>query len=178
MAMKTITFSLDSSSINRAIREVRAYSEEVKQKTEQLRKKVAERIQWSASQGFSSAVVSDVFKGDPPKTSAVTVNITHGDQVSIVFTDGEEAVFIEYGAGVYHNGGQGMIGSSPHPWVQNGVETRPFFIGMYGHGKGARNAWNIDRDTVTHGTPAAMPMYRGFMEAKNALDEMVREVFG
>ena len=176
--MKTISFTLDKASIDKAIREVRQYEEEVKEKTELLRKKVAERIQWSASQGFSTAVVSDVFKGTPPSTNDVTVTVTHGDHISIVIADGEQAVFIEYGAGVYHNGGQGMIGSSPHPWVQNGVETRPFFIGMYGHGKGARNAGNIDRDTVTHGTPAAMPMYRGYMEAKNALDEIAREVFG
>lgn len=174
MAIKTIRLSLDRASIDRAIREVREYADEVKQKTELLRQKVAMRIAWSASHGFSTALVGDVIKGTAP-VNDVHVTITHDDGVSIVFAEGEQAVFVEYGAGVYNNG---AAGNSPHPWgAQFG-----YYIGGYGQGKGKRKTWGYYDESgsivLTHGTPAAMPMYRGFMEAKNALDEMVREVFG
>lgn len=184
--MRTITFSLDAASIDRAIREVHDFQREIAEKCKRLREMVAERIKWSASNGFSQAIVSDVIRGDADLTNDVQVTVRHGENVSVVIAEGTQAVFIEYGAGVYHNGGEGMIGSSPHPWVEDGTETRPFFIGMYGDGKGVYNAWGYykngvksqDNVVVTRGTPAAMPMYRGYMEAINTIGEMVREVFG
>lgn len=175
--MPTISFTLDSKSVGAAIKQLRRYIDGMDAKLDRLRHMIAERIRWSASQGFSSATVSDVIIGTPPVENDVSVTVTHGDTLSIVIASGSQAVFIEYGAGVYHNGGDGMIGSSPHPWVEQGL-VGPYFIGMYGKGKGVRNAWNIDKDTVTRGTPAAMPMYRGYMEAINAIDQMVLEVFG
>ena len=99
------------------------------------------------------------------------MTVTNEGDVTIVIASGEEAVFIEYGAGVYYNG---AAGDSPHPWgIQQG-----YGIGTYGKGKGVRNAWNITKDVVTRGTPAAMPMYRGAEEAIRTIGELVREVFG
>lgn len=188
MAMKTvIEFSLDSKSIGNAIKQLEAYQDDFKRKCEMLRQKVADRIRWSAEQGFSAAIVSDVIgkvagKGkiasaeQPPND--VTVSVEHGKDFSIVIAKGSQAVFIEYGAGVYHNGAPG---DSPHPWgIQQG-----FAIGAYPENgvpsKGVRNVWGYKDGSdivLTHGTPAAMPMYRGAEEAVRTIGEIVREVFG
>lgn len=171
MATKVISFSLNAASIDRAILEIEAYQDDFEQKCALLRQKVAERIRWSAERGFSNALVSDIIIGDYEPVNDVQVSVTNEGNVSVVIASGNEAVFIEYGAGVYYNGNPG---DSPHPWgLQQG-----YVIGAYGKGKGVRNAWNIDKATVTHGTPAAMPMYRGAEEAIRAIDEIVREVFG
>lgn len=183
--MKVIEFSLDTKSIGAAIVELDRYRNDIADKCGILRKMVAEHIYWDASEGFSSAIATDAFRGDPPPKD-VSVVVNHYGNVSVIIASGKDAVFIEYGAGVYHNGGEGMIGSSPHPWVEDGTEKRPFFIGMYGNGNGTRSAWGFykngakgqDNVVVTHGTPSAKPMYNGYKRAVAEIGEMVREVFG
>lgn len=185
MATKTISFTLDVKSIDRAIKELQEYTRDFERKCQEIRERVAERIAWSAERGFSSAIASDVYrqvvgKGEtqaasPVMANGIEVHCDHKDDVSVVWTDGEEAVFIEYGAGVHYNGNPG---DSPHPW---GLE-QGFVIGGYGQGKGVNDAWGY-RDSngnilITHGTPAAMPMYHGAEEAIRALDEIIQEVFG
>ena len=166
---KTISFTLDAHSIGNAIAELQAYLADFTDKVNRLRKMVAERITWTAEQGFQTAMVSDVIDGDEP-VNDVTVTVTHDETVSVVIASGTQAVFIEFGAGVWHNG---PAGSSPHPW---GAE-KGYTIGGYGKGKGKYDVWRYEGG-ATFGTPAAMPMYRGWEEARQALDEMVREVFG
>lgn len=172
--MKTIRFTLDSHSITQAIREVEQYKREFQENCERLRRLIGERIAWSAAHGFNSALAADVVFGTPDPAT-VQVSVEDRDDVTVVFADGEQAVFIEYGAGVYNNG---AVGSSPHPW---GAE-RGFLIGEYGDGKGRRNAWGYRNSSgevvVTHGTPAAMPMYHGMNDAINVIADLVREVFG
>lgn len=181
---KTIRFALDVASIDNAIRELERYRDDFKAKCEQLRQKIAERIMWSAQQGFNAAMVSDTYMQidgkakqsiSPKMGGQVEVTVEHGDAMSVVIADGEDAIFIEFGAGVYYNG---AAGDSPHPW---GLE-HGFGIGTYGQGKGVRDAWGYKDENgaiiLTHGTPAAMPMYRGTEEAIRALDDIVREVFG
>lgn len=172
--MRTISFTLDTKSIDRAIRDVEKYRDELPQKLARLREMIAERVAWSASRGFSTALVADVVKGSAPP-SDVQVTVEHKDRVSVVFAEGEQAVFIEYGAGVYNNG---AAGSSPHPW---GAEFG-YFIGGYGQGKGKRKAWGYydgsGNAVITHGTPAAMPMYHGLQDAIRVIDDLIGEVFG
>lgn len=172
--MKTISFSLDAASIDRAIRELHAWREGIKEKCVTLRKRIAEEIRWSAEEGFKTAVVDDIILGYQEQND-VQVRVEHDDTVSVVIADGSQAVFIEFGAGVYHNG---VPGDSPHPWgIENG-----FAIGTYGKGKGVRNVWGYKNEhgsiNLTHGTPAAMPMYNGCEQAIRKLDELAREVFG
>lgn len=172
--MKTISFTLDTASINKAIKELRKYTEEVQQKTQLLREKIAERIAWSAAHGFNSALVADTFGGTSASPSSVQVTVEHGNHISIVFAEGDQAIFIEYGAGVYNNG---AAGTSPHPWgAQQG-----YLIGEYGQGKGQRKGWGYmdgGQLVLTHGTPAAMPMYHGLQDAIRVIDDLIGEVFG
>lgn len=181
--MKRITFELSTASIDRAIRELEAYKNEFAQKVSRVRQMVAERIAWSAKQGFSTAMVSDTFgrivnkkfqDESPIVGYSVEVHVENGDSISVVWTEGEQAIFIEFGAGVYHNGAPG---DSPHPWgLENG-----FGIGTYGKGQGVKESWGYYEGSdvvLTRGTPAAMPMYNGAEEAIRALDDIVKEVFG
>lgn len=177
----TITFSLDADSINRAINELRTFTTDFQRRCRELRRRIAERIQWNAQTGFSNAIADDTFleiNGNKEKArieareSSVQVQVNHEDDVTIIFADGDEAIFIEYGAGVYHNGNPG---DSPHPWgLQQG-----FVIGGYGE-NGVKNVWGYrDGQSVilTHGTPAAMPLYHGAEEAIRAIGEIIQEVF-
>lgn len=172
--MRTIRFTLDSRSIAQAIKEVEKYKREFQENCKRLRQLIGERIGWSAAHGFNSALTADVVFGTPDPAN-VQVEVDDRDDVTVVFADGEQAVFIEYGAGVYNNG---AAGTSPHPWG----EEKGFLIGEYGDGKGKRKAWgyrnNAGEVVVTHGTPAAMPMYHGMQDAINVIDDLVREVFG
>ena len=175
--MKTIAFSLDAASIDRAIRELHAWREEIKEKCVTLRKRIAEEIRWSAEEGFKTAVVEDMLFGDPPEND-VQVTIRHDDTVSVIIASGTQAVFIEFGAGIYHNGPPGR---SPHKWG----EYNGFTIGSFGQHHGEKEQWTYfvgehthDNKRATHGTPAAMPMYNGCEQAIRKLDELAREVFG
>lgn len=171
--MRTITFDvLDPASIDNAISELEAYTRWFTERCEILRQRVAERIGWNARQGFLTARGNDIIVNEESFVvdNTVTVTVTHNGTVSVVLASGPEAVFIEFGAGVFYNGAPG---DSPHPWgIENG-----YTIGSYGKHKGVRNAWNIAKGVVTRGTPADMPMYRGAEEAIRALDVIVRDVF-
>ena len=185
---KVISFSLSPKDIDRAVKELRDYQTVFKEKCEEFRKRVAERIRWSAEQGFSQAVAGDTFlkvSGDsvqqigPTMVNGITVTTEDGDGYTLIMTHGKEAVFIEYGAGVRHNGAPG---DSPHPWgIQQGFAIGAYPLNHDPPSYGVRNVWGYyDGDSIilTHGTPAAMPMYRGAEEAIRAIDEIAREVFG
>ena len=108
--MPVISFSLDTASINKAVRDLRRYVNSFEAKVALVRQRVAERIRWSAETGFSSAMVEDIIHGVGPEND-VTVELQDNDRVSVVIASGSQAVFIEFGAGVYYNG---AVGSSPY----------------------------------------------------------------
>lgn len=174
MGKKVIRCSLDPKSIERAISEIREYKAEIVRKTNLLRKTVAERIAEDARGGFASAVVDDLLPDSGGARSAnVDVTIDEQDNVSIVIANGEDAVWVEFGAGVFHNG---SVRASPHP---KGVELA-MTIGGYGKGLGARNVWGFYEDgelKLTHGTPASMPMYNALTRVCADIVDIARGVF-
>lgn len=172
MAKKVISFTLDPSSIDKAIREVQQYKSEIVRKTELLRERVATLIAWKATQGFSSAIVTDLINGEM-RNGSVDVQVDDRGGISVIIAVGDDAAFIEFGAGVYHNG---SVGSSPHP---KGAELG-MTIGSYGKGHGAKNVWGFYEDgelRLTHGTPAAMPMYNAMKEVCADIANIAKEVF-
>ena len=154
---KTITIDVfDLSSIDAAVREIREYSKWVQRKTDELRERIAYFIAKDASAVFNTAVVDDLI-GEGAVTGSVNVVVENqGDNMTVVIANGEDAVFMEFGAGVYYNG---AAGSSPHPY---GVELG-YTIGDYGWGFGQFDEWGYTNANgkyrLTHGTPAAMPLY-------------------
>lgn len=132
MGKKVIRIRLSEKDIDRAIKELEQYKLEIIRKTELLRKKIAERIGTLAQSGFNGAVVDDLTdESGGARRAEVQVSIDERENVSVVIAAGEDAVWVEFGAGVYHNG---SAGSSPHP---KGAELG-FTIGGYGKGMGKR----------------------------------------
>lgn len=172
MRKKVINFSLSEREIDRVIKELEQYKQEVIRKTALLREKVADRIAELAQSGFNGAIVDDLLTGGV-KTAKVDVSLENGENVSLVIANGEDAVWVEFGAGVFHNG---SAGSSPHP---KGSELG-LTIGGYGKGMGKKEVWGYyEGDTLrlTHGTPAIMPMYNAVKTVCDEITEMAEEVF-
>ena len=174
MGNKVITFSLSEGGIDKALQELQAYKQEIIRKTETLRQRVAARLADEANSGFSGAIVDDLTGKNSPRLADVKVSVDERDNVSVVVAEGEDAVWIEFGAGVYHNG---SVGSSPHP---QGAELG-FTIGGYGKGNGKKEIWGFYEDgelRLTHGTPARMPMSQAMNTVINDIVSIAREVFG
>ena len=173
MGKRVISFKLSEGELKRAVGEIQRYRQELVQKLELLREKVAERLSEVARDGFDGAIVDDLIT-DEAKTAEVKVSVAVRDNSLVVIADGEDAVWVEFGAGVYHNGN---AGSSPHP---KGSELG-FTIGGYGKGMGKRTVWGYYENgelKLTHGTPAVMPMYNAVTAVCENLADIVKEVFG
>ena len=173
MGRKVISFGLSTSEINRAMKELADYKQEILQKTELLREKVAERLADEAKNGFSGAVVDDLTRGGQ-RFAQVDVSVDNRGSVTVVVASGEDAVWVEFGAGVYHNGSPG---SSPHP---HGAELG-MTIGGFGKGNGKKEVWGFYEEgelKLTRGTPARMPMALAVTTVCNDIQAIAKEVFG
>lgn len=175
MGKKVIRISLSEQDIDRAIRELEQYKQEIIRKTGLLRQRVAKRISVLAQSGFNGAIVDDLTRDSGGARKAnVQVSIDERNNLSVVIAAGEDVVWVEFGAGVYHNG---SAGSSPHP---KGSELG-FTIGGYGKGMGKRQTWGFYEDgelRLTHGTPAVMPMYNAVKTLCDEIADIAKEVFG
>lgn len=174
MGKRKITIDLTESGVDKAIKELEEYKKDIEKKTALLQDRIAKRIAEEADKGFASAVVDDLVRGGYQKPD-VTVNYTTRGDISVVVAQGEDAVWVEFGAGVYHNG---HLGSSPHP---RGSELG-MTIGGYGYGRGKQKSWGFkDADGVLHitrGTPSQMPLERAVLSVLDELPQIAKEVFG
>lgn len=172
MGKKVITFELSTRSINRAIKELEEYKQELLRKTDLLKNRIAEELRKEAEKGFSNAIVDDLVRGGG-RPANVSVSIDSRESITVVIAKGEDAIWCEFGAGVYHNG---SAGSSPHP---KGSKLG-FVIGGYGKGKGKQNAWAFYENgelKVTRGTPAVMPMYNAVKLVSERVVRIAKEVW-
>ena len=170
---KTIAFELSDKGIGDAIKELRLYRMDLERKTKELQKRIAERISQEALANFAGAVCDDLVRGGT-RSASVSISVETGETTSVVIASGADAVFCEFGAGVYYNG---AAGSSPHP---KGAELG-LTIGSYGKGHGARRVWGYfegDSLVLTRGTPASMPMYTAFQAVCAEIYTIAKEVFG
>lgn len=172
--MNKHTFRCDLSleSIRKAANELKQYRQGLPSKVEELRRLIAERIAADARGGFATALVDDLLQGGS-RNANVEVMVDEAGTTSLVIAVGEDAIWCEFGAGVYHNG---SVGSSPHP---KGAELG-FTIGTYGEGKGARQTWGFydgGELKLTHGTPASMPMYNAMQRVCDEIARIAQEVF-
>lgn len=173
MGKKKIRFRLTEKDIDKAIKELSQYKRELIRKTDSLREKIAEMIALESRQGFAGAMVDDILQGGS-RMAQVDVSLDNRENISVVIANGQDAVWVEFGAGVHYNGAPG---TSPHP---KGAELG-FTIGGFGKGMGNRKTWGFYRDgelQLTHGTPAAMPMYSAVETVCDKISDIAREVFG
>ena len=162
---KVIKMDLSVSSIDNAIREIKAFRDSLERKKDKLLEELANIGVKEASIRFTTAMYDGV------NDSSVSLDTTADGYV--IVAEGRAVAFIEFGAGVYHNTGE------PYP------DPRPegiVGIGEYGKGFGKRQAWGFKDESgelvITHGNPAAMPMWYASEEMRSKIQKIAREVFG
>lgn len=178
---KVIKIGLNSKDIDRAIKEIEKYKKDLTNKVEKFRERVAKEISDLAQAGFNSSMVDDVIPTSPngsSRVAEVTVDYSSTGNITVVVARGEDAIWVEFGSGVYHNS---SVGSSPHP---QGA-TLGYTIGGFGKGYGKGKVWGYyevpgDKNTLvlTHGTPASMPMYNAMKTVSAKIVSIAKEVFG
>ena len=157
--------NLSSKSIQNAIKELRTYRGSIDAKLDELLEKLAYIGVKEASVRFTNAIYDGV------NDSSVTLTAIKNGYC--IVAEGKAVAFIEFGAGVYHNP------SEPYPNPRPGGIVG---IGEYGKGYGKRQAWGFKDESgelvITHGNPAAMPMWYASEEMRNAILKTFKEVLG
>ena len=172
MAKKIIEFKLGADEIGRAIQELEAYKASLKAKKDLILSKLGYIGVKEASVRFTTAMYDGVNDSN--------VTLTPIPNGYAIVAKGQAVAFIEFGTGVYHNGGE------PYPKPRpSGISP----IGGYGQGKGKRRAWfykgspgssgELQTNGVvkTRGNPAAMPMWYASEDMRKAVLKIAREVF-
>lgn len=165
MRKTVIRVGLSSQDIDRAIKELNRYKQDFLKREKRLLEGLAEIGLKEASVRFTTAM----YDG----TNDVSVRLDTTNKGYAIVAEGKAVAFIEFGAGVYHNG------SEPYP---NPRPSGIVGIGEYGKGKGKQKAWGyMDENNelvITRGNPAAMPMWYASEEIKSSVLKVVKEVFG
>ena len=165
MRKTIIKCTLDKQSIDQAIKQLKEYKRKFLEREKRLIEGLAEIGLKEASVRFTTAM----YDG----TNDVSVKLDETKNGYVIVAEGKAVAFIEFGAGVYHNTAEPY----PNPRPEGIVG-----IGEYGKGKGKQRAWGYknenDEVVITHGNPAAMPMWYASEEIKNSVLKVVREVFG
>ena len=172
MGKKIIEVGLSEPEIEEALKELENYKQYLVRQASVLRERLAKRIANLSRTGFTGAVIDDLLR-DGARTASVDVSFTNQGNVAVVIASGEDAIWAEFGTGVYHNG---VVGSSPHP---KGSELG-FTIGGYGQGMGKKQTWGFYEEGelhLTHGAPATMPMYNAVKTVCDEIANIAREVF-
>lgn len=160
---KTIHMTLDPASIDAAIRELREYQKRLKQKAEELARKLADIGAVNVSLGYARTI----YTGQ----TDVEVKVEQKSPTSYaIVASGETVLFLEFGAGVTYGYGH------PEPsvdGVQMGPGTYPSDKGHWDDPKG----WWIPGSEHTYGNPPSMTMYLTAKELRDRIEEVAREVF-
>lgn len=166
-------YQLSADGINLLISDLEAYKKRLLAKTEQLLKELAKRGIKTAKERIQGTI------GDSDKNVKVEVSdITYAGNnvIMTISASGEDILFIEFGAGIFYNGGE--VDKSPHPWG----EEMGYVIGRYpkgrkGYSLGRFMSWKTPSGETSMGTKASMPML-GAMETIYAeLNDACRKVF-
>lgn len=165
MAKTIIKMSLSADSIDKAKRELMAYRKSLDSKKDKLLERLGEIGVREASVRFTTAMYDGVND-----SSVMLKTVKNG---YAIVAEGHAVAFIEFGAGVYHNPGEPY----PNPRPEGIVG-----IGEYGKGYGKRQAWGFKDESgelvITHGNPAAMPMWYASEEMRSKIMKIAQEVFG
>lgn len=171
---KTIKMTLNPQSIDRAIAELQSYSKSLETKLALIVQRLADLGLTVASAGFESAIYDGV---NDVAVSIEDKGATHKAVVAV----GTAVIFIEYGSGCYY--------PDTHPQKPDGIVGR----GEYGKGHGKQNTWGYygeagtngveitnhsgKKVVLTHGNPSNPIMYNSKEAMRQAIQEIVREVF-
>lgn len=176
---KKIVIELSKEAIDKAINELNDYKKWVNRKTKELLEQLSLIGIQEASIRFSGAQ----YDGTNDTQLKTEESFDGTNYVYTIIAAGQAVCFIEFGAGVYYN-------SAGYPLQKPAGVVG---IGEYGKGKGKQNTWayygenpgsnGVLRESakgsvvITHGNPAAMPMYYAGSEMKQKILSIAKEVF-
>lgn len=157
-----ITFGIDGSGIDKAIKQVEDYKRDIERKADEVCKRLAERGVEVAQLSFSSAVY------DGNNDVGVTMEKKGNAWYAVVAT-GQATLFIEFGSGIIGEGHPQPLGYKPGSWSD----------GSQGKGHWKNPPWYYAHGKQSSGNPPSKSMY----ETRKLLDEVelariAREVFG
>lgn len=154
---------------------IHAYEAFVRQRCEVLLERLASRLRDLIEANFVGTIVDDLLpaSGGPQGADVKVLPPSKDGDGYTITVQNEDAVWVEFGAGVYHNG---IVGTVANPYGLN----LGFAIGFYGE-NGAKDTWGFRDESgelrLTHGTPAQMPMYRAVQTLIAEIPQIAQEVF-
>lgn len=165
---KTITFTLDSSSISKAVRELREYSKGLQAKANEMSRRLAEIGLESATIYFQHALYAG--------TNDVECTLSQDGNTFIITAHGESVCFIEFGTGVRY--------ADNHPAKPDGLVGH----GQYGKKRGANpKGWFYKGEPGTNGVPSIVnpklmhtygnPANQCLWNASKEMRDAVKEIF-
>lgn len=174
---KRITVELTHDGIADAIKQMKIVRAMTKTNCVLFRIEVAKKIEEIAQDLYSMAWYNDIVGGERMEGENLPVmwtSIENTEEYTALVVNNDIAVFIEFGAGVYHNG---PAFSSPHPW---GSELG-FTIGSYPEhkvpSKGVNPSWDTGEGYATRGTEAQLVLWRAVKMVDAYLEDIAKEVF-
>lgn len=183
--MKPIKCELGLESLLRASENIDKYADTWEKRNENLAKRLMWEVEHEVYLNLQGIVYNPnakmVIRSEIGKQAVDTVTTPEvnfplptdsGSGLNVTWTisiEGKDVAFIEFGAGVYHNG------SGTHPRARyTGMK-----IGTFGQGKGSQNAWGYYDENgnviITHGTPAQMPLYNALRAVIPKVSSLVKE---
>lgn len=177
-AAKKLLLTLDPKAVQQVIAELQDYKIWMNNKCKELEYRICEEIKNYAQTSYNLAYWESWTKegGTEHHNVSVNVSVVRDTTVSVVIADGEDAVWAEFGTGVYYNG---SVGQSPNPYG----DKLGFTIGSYGYGNGRKETWGYYDEatgdlTFTRGVAATMPLYHAVQETVwFKLPTLAKEVF-
>lgn len=167
---RTITFGLSFNSVKRAMLNLGAFINELKAKNYDF----VSRLCDIAFETIENNMITP-GDSDPTHTTDIWLEDAGGIVRGTVQLNGEDVLFIEFGAGITYNG---PAGQSPHP---KGAQLG-YTIGDYGYHLGRLHCWYYHDDngqlTISWGTKAAMPVYKASREVRRNVKKIAKEIFG
>lgn len=175
--MKTIHIEiLDKESIDSAINELNNVKKEWNQKGIQAATEVLREIAEQIKANLEAIPYTDEFINFETHTiewrkEPIGVwDLTPTNNGCKLTVRGKDLVFVEFGAGAYHNG-------SGYENDLSKVVEFPTDIGSYGKHQGLQPHWFVAHNLASRGTPMYMPIYRALLAISPEVPTIVRKVF-
>ena len=158
-----ITVSLNTTSVDTAIKQVEDYQKKLKEKLLEIARRLAEVGRTYALASYEG---ESYYHGDKD----ITVEVVKTENGYKILAIGKEVCFLEFGAGVFYNGSESYPGVRP-----SGISK----IGEFGKGHGKQNTWYFSsgENGKTHGNPPTASLYWARKEMEKELPRIVKEVF-
>lgn len=169
--MRTVKVEiLDRESVAHAIRELKAVKLEWQRKADLCSEMIAAAITDEINKNLQEITMTDDLKDikthqATPRRQPMAAECS-GNRIYIQGTD---IVFVEFGAGIYHNAS-----------VDNPLSEAVNFdtdIGSFGNGQGNKKYWFVAHNLISCGTPAYMPIHNAIETIKPQIPTLCRGVF-